>query len=347
MGSERRQLVRFLFLKVDPAWRRLDADVQIAHKEEFGATLNGFHQRLLLRTYSTMGTRGDCDFLLWHAAETLETLQALETAVFSTKLGGHLDTAYSYLGMTRKSIYEFPDDPEGDKRTIVRPADNKYLFVYPFVKTRDWWSLSFEKRQEAMNEHVTVGRKYPKIRLNTSYSFGLDDQEFIVAFEGDDPAEFLDLVMELRGSISSRYTERDVPVFTAVQMSLWDMLDALGGSSMTTQPRHEGDLSGGMVMVARMPDLPPGTSKRAYLGSEAIALFNVNGKVYAVSDRCTHGRASLSEGQVDPETCILQCPWHGGKFQLDTGIPSGSPAKVPIKTYKVEMSGEEILVGWM
>lgn len=332
-------------MQVDPAWRRLDAQTQIKHKEQFGATLNGFHQKLLLRTYSTMGTRGDCDILLWHAAETLETLQALETAVFSTALGGYLRVAYSYMGMTKKSIYEFPDNSAGEDRSVVRPADNKYLFVYPFVKTRGWWSLSFEERQDAMTEHVTIGRKYPDVRLNTTYSFGLDDQEFIVAFEGDDPAEFLDLVMELRSSVASRYTERDTPVFTGIQMSLWDMLDALGGSSMTARPRQAHGTSGGMTVVARVSEVGPGTSKRVYLGSEAIALFNVNGKVYAVNDRCTHGRASLSEGRVDPATCILRCPWHGGEFEIATGKPVASPVKVPIKTYDVEVRGDEILVG--
>src|SRR3989442_765704 len=81
-----------------------------------------------------------------------------------------------------------------------------------------------------MDEHVRVGRKYPTIRLNTTYSYGLDDQEFVVAFEGDVPAEFLDLVMELRESEASAYTLRDTPTFTCVQMALWELLDTLGGA---------------------------------------------------------------------------------------------------------------------
>src|SRR5437660_12819168 len=84
-----------------------------------------------------------------------------------------------------------------------------------------------------MDEHGRIGRKYPSIRLSTTYSYGLDDQEFIVAFEGDNPAEFLDLVMELRESEASAYTLRDTPTFTCVQMSLWDLLDTLGGASAT------------------------------------------------------------------------------------------------------------------
>src|SRR5262245_66566136 len=136
MAKEKRQVVRYLFLKLDPAWRRLSAAEQSAQKEEFGRTIKSFHAKLLLRTYSLVGTRGDSDLLLWQAAENLENLQRLETAVFTTRLGSYFSVAHSYLGMTRKSIYEFPDDPNEEDRLVVQPADAKYLFVYPFVKSR-------------------------------------------------------------------------------------------------------------------------------------------------------------------------------------------------------------------
>ena len=345
VAAERRQLVRYLFLKLDPVWRRLAPTEQIAHKEEFGAALKGFHSKLMLRTYSMVGTRGDCDIMLWQAAENLEALHAMQTTMFSTRLGSYFDISYSYLAMTRRSIYEFPDDPEFDRRDIVRPADNKYLFLYPFVKTREWYSLPKRTRQEAMDQHVAIGRKYPSIRLNTTYSFGLDDQEFMVAFEGDDPGEFLDLVMELRSSISSSYTQRDTPIFTCIQMSIWDALDSLGGATAKERLMLTGLSTNGFVPVATVSELPPETSKRVYRGSEAIALFNVNGEYYAVSDRCTHGRGSLSEGNVDPATCLLECPWHGGKFNIHTGEPKEGPVQVPIKTYEVRVQGDQILVG--
>jgi chlorite dismutase len=345
MPKERRQVVRFLFLQLDPAWRRLPAAEQTAQKEEFGRTIKSFHAKLLLRTYSLVGTRGDCDLLLWQAAENLETLQRLETAVFSTRLGGYFSVGYSYLGMTRKSIYEFPDDPSHEERLVVQPADAKYLFVYPFVKSRPWYALPKEKRQLAMDEHVRIGRKYPSIRLNTIYSYGLDDQEHVVAFEGDDPGEFLDLVMELRESEASSYTLRDTPTLTCIQMSLWEALDTLGGASVKQLMDLAPPSSNGLTPVAAVSDIPPGASKRIYLGSDAIAVFNVAGTFYACSDRCTHGRASLSEGTVDPRTCILTCPWHGGQFQLATGQPAGGPPVVPVRTYKVKVEGDRVLVG--
>ena len=344
-GAEKRQLVRYLFFKLDPTWRRLGMEKQVDQKIELGDTIRGFQARSLLRSYSTMGTRGDADFMLWQATEDLETLQALETAIFSTRLGAYLSTPYSYLAMTKRSIYDFPDGPEHDSRISVRPQDSRYLFLYPFVKTRPWYRLSQDERQEMMNEHVRVGRKYPDIRINTSYSFGLDDQEFMVAFEGDDPGAFLDLVMDLRESDASAYTLQDTPIFTCIQMSLWDVLDSLGGASVSELARPTERDAEGFVAVAKLGDLPPGSAKRVYNGADAVALFNVDGKVYAVSDRCTHGRASLSEGTVDADGCTLNCPWHGGRFSVLTGEPAGGPVRVALKTYKVKVEAGQILVG--
>lgn len=345
MANERRQLVRYLFLRLQPEWRRLGAAEQAEQKEEFALALTRFHGKLLLRAYSLMGTRGDCDLMFWQVTESLETLQAVETAMFSTRMGAYCEIAYSYLGMTKRSEYEFPDLPGEEDRTIISPSDACYLFVYPFVKKREWYGLTFEERQEAMTDHVRVGRKYPSIRINTTYSFGLDDQEFVVVFEGDDPGEFLDLVMELRGSPASAYTERDTPVFTCIQMSVWDALDSLGGASATKRAELVPRDAEGFTPVAELAELPPGTAKRVYLGTEAVAVFNVGGTVYAVSDRCSHGRASLSEGTVvDAAKCVLECPWHGGRFDLTSGAPVSGPPAVPVATFRVKVNGGRVFV---
>src|SRR5207249_4984531 len=102
-----------------------------------------------------------------------------------------LDTAWRRLSAERQasSKIEFREDPGRPSRLRIRPSDARYLFVYPFTKTRAWYALSKPERQTMMDEHVRVGRKYPSIRLNTTYSYGLDDQEFIVAFEGDNPGD--------------------------------------------------------------------------------------------------------------------------------------------------------------
>ncbi len=342
--TERRQAVRFAFYKLDPAWRRLTADRQASSKIEFGETIDGCRGRLLLRPYGLVGIRGDCDFLLWQAAEDLEALVDLQTALNRTDLGAFLSLPYSYLAMTRRSIYEFPEDPSAPSRLVIRPSDARYLFVYPFVKTRAWYGLPKHERQAMMDEHVRIGRKYPTIRLNTTYSYGLDDQEFIVAFEGDSPAEFLDLVMELRESKASSYTLRDTPTFTCVQMSLWDMLDTLGGAGSAQAVARRPARADGFTPVSTLADLPPGASQRVYAAGEAVALFNVNGTVYAVSNRCSHARGSLSEGSLDVAACTVTCPWHEAKFSLETGQPLSGPAALPVPVYRVKLEGDTVLI---
>src|SRR5437867_13320395 len=165
-SPERRQVVRFAFYKLDNAWRRLSAERQAASKIEFAEAIERFHGRLLLRPYGLVGIRGDCDFLLWQVAEYLDSLVALQTAPNRTDLGAYLAIPYTYLAMTRRSIYEFPEDPNAPSRLVIRPSHARYLFVYPFVKTRAWYGLPKPERQRMMDEHVRIGRKYPSIRLD-------------------------------------------------------------------------------------------------------------------------------------------------------------------------------------
>src|SRR3989441_7910952 len=297
--SEKRQVVRYAFYKLDLAWRRLTAERQASAKLEFGETLERYNGRLLLRPYGLVGIRGDTDFLLWQVAEDLDALVELQTALNRTDLGAYLSIPYSYLAMTRRSIYEFPADPNHEQRLVIQPSAAKYLFVYPFIKTRPWYALPKPERQRMMDEHVRVGRKYPAIRLNTTYSYGLDDQEFIVAFEGDNPGEFLDLVMELRESEASSYTLRDTPTFTCVQMSLWDMLDTLGGAGAAQAVSRRPTRADGFTPVAALADLPPGTGARVYAAGEAVAPVHRKGPGYALPKRLTPPPPRLSEGTFD------------------------------------------------
>jgi len=128
-----------------------------------------------------------------------------------------------------------PSEYSEESRLQVRPAHSKYLFVYPFVKTREWYTLPGEERYRIMQEHIRIGREYPNIDLNTSYSFGLDDQEFVVAFETDEPADFLDLVQRLRTTESSLYTRRDTPTFSCISMSVRRALAALDGETVAVE----------------------------------------------------------------------------------------------------------------
>jgi len=178
-----------------------------------------------------MGTRPDCDFLLWRISYELEVLQEMTARLLATGLGNWLTTPYSYLGQAKRSVYvdETIHPSQEEKRGIIHPGEYKYLFVYPFTKTRQWFQLSKEDRQRIMGGHIRLGHEYPSVKLNTSYSFGLDDQEWVVAFESNRPSDFVDLVMALRETESSLYTLRDTPIFTCIRGEIRPVLNLLGG----------------------------------------------------------------------------------------------------------------------
>ena len=228
-----RQYIRYLFYKARPSWRQeVRPDAHANLRAELVNVLQDFKERMaVLRAYSTLGTRGDTDFMLWMVSERLEDFQELQSAVLGTGMGSHFDTPFSYLAMTRRSQYvdrHVHEDGEGEgRRTRIRPLDRKYLFVYPMVKKRPWYRLSLAERQGAMDEHIRVGHEFPRVKINTSYSFGLDDQEFVVAFETDYPGDFLDLVERLRGGDASAYTERETPIFTCVAGGFDEVLGLL------------------------------------------------------------------------------------------------------------------------
>ena len=224
-----RQYVNFAFHRLDPAFRRLPDHDKIQARSEFLTLFQTPRPGLMCLTYSTVGLRNDPDFLLWRISYSSDDFQKQTQAINKSRLGAFLTTPHSFLAMTKRSLYIDKLDPfhTPESRTHIIPGKRKYLFVYPFVKTRDWYLLPLEKRQEIMDAHIRVGNKYPSVKLNTTYSFGLDDQEFVVAFETEEPKDFLDLVMELRETQSSKYTLRDTPIFTCVQTPMENILDQL------------------------------------------------------------------------------------------------------------------------
>lgn len=215
--------MKYSFLKVDPAWLRLDPEQRAQDKREFAAACADFAEDHLLRAFSLIGTRGDADLMLLSQSVNLDTIHDFNVVLQQSGLMKWVSMPYSFLAMTKESEYS------DESRLEVRPAHGKYLFVYPFVKTRAWYNLDAKERWRVMQEHIKVGKEYPSVDLNTSYSFGLDDQEFVVAFETDNPADFLDLVQRLRTTESSMYTLRDTPTFTCISASVERALNALDG----------------------------------------------------------------------------------------------------------------------
>jgi chlorite dismutase len=226
------QYVAYTFYRVDPAWRRLPVEERQAGKDAFAEVVEEHADRFdQLRTYTTTGVRPETDFFLWKIADRYEALGELGAALNATPLAGWLETPYSYLATTKASQYT-----NARRARKITPQGSPYLVVYPFEKVRPWYALSAEDRQRAMDEHITIGREeFPGIKNHTTYSFGIDDQEFMTAFECEEPADFMHLMLRLRDSEASAYTLRDTPIFVGQHVGIREALAALDGATVRVE----------------------------------------------------------------------------------------------------------------
>ncbi len=224
-----RQFVNFMFFKTDRAFRREPAEVKEEAKRELAAIVNRYHGPMMVFPYTTVGLKPNTDFMLWRITYDLSLFQQMAADINKSILGRWLDVPVSYLSMTKHSQYvdEHVHEGQEGRRLRIVPGKRPYIFVYPFVKTRDWYLLPMSERQRIMNEHIAIGHKYPRVKINTTYSFGLDDQDFVVAFEADSPTEFLDLVQDLRETESSKYTLRDTPMYTCRRATIEEIAETL------------------------------------------------------------------------------------------------------------------------
>ncbi|QYJ16945.1 hypothetical protein Rxycam_02781 [Rubrobacter xylanophilus DSM 9941] len=222
------QYINYVFFKLDPLWRRLPDEERRRGKEEFLRAAEEGSENLLLRSYSLMGLRADADFMLWRIGYDLDAFESMQAALMKSGLGRYLSVTYSYFALARRSIYVGEHTPGFENKRYIIPGEGEFLFVYPFVKTREWYRLPLEERQRMMNEHMKIGRKHYPIKNNTAYCFGIDDYEFILSFEAESPQKFQDLMMELRESEASSYTELDTPIFTCRRKPLAEILENLG-----------------------------------------------------------------------------------------------------------------------
>lgn len=224
-----RQYVNFTFYRARPEWRMLDDGAKRQSKQGFIKTVDDFRRQLLIHTYSTVGLRTSADFMIWRIGSALEPMQEMTGRLNQTAMAKYLEATQSFLSMTKRSMYIEEGCPEHtEDRVHVVPGQSDYLFVCPLLRTREWYARPQEQRHEMLDENVRIGSKYRSVKLHTTYSFGLDDQEFVVAFETDSPADFLDLIQELRETKASSFTLRDTPMFTCRQRTLTECLDALG-----------------------------------------------------------------------------------------------------------------------
>lgn len=224
-----RQFLNFSFYKLAPEFRRLRAADRRSAGEALVRLVGGWEQRegFILRTYSLVGVRADVDFMFWRISKDILDFQRMQVEMNHSPLGAYLTQPYNYLSMQKRSQYVNRVVGSGQGVELL-PGEGKWLFVYPFVKTRAWYKLSPHARQGMMDEHVLASNPFKGVRLNTSYSYGIDDQEFVVAFDSDHPTEFIDLVHRLRYTEASLYTLRDTPMFACSKATIEQIVEHLG-----------------------------------------------------------------------------------------------------------------------
>ncbi|MBI3975853.1 MAG: chlorite dismutase family protein [Armatimonadetes bacterium] len=217
----------FLVFKARPAWHALSPPERTAVAERVEQVLTSAPVRRR-GFYSLVGLREDADLLLWAAADRVDDLQDLAArlalAPAAPTFAALFETAAVYLAVAKVSPYTGAHVPAF--RRGIPPQ--RFLIMYPFVKTPEWYLLPFEERRRLMEEHGRVGGQWPQVFTNTLYAFGLGDYEFVVAFETEHPADFLALLERLREVEVRRYTLRDTPIYLAARKPFWGVWQDLG-----------------------------------------------------------------------------------------------------------------------
>ena len=213
----------FSFFQIDPKWRWM-ADLA---KEESAKEVENVikNSGIMFRSYSNLGLRDDADFLFWFAAKTVDEIQVVVEKLYKTVFGKYITPSMTYLSCTRPSLYVQEQKAHG---FVTGTNPKKHVIVYPFTKTREWYLLPKEKRQEIMDEHIEVSKKYPQVILNTTYSFGIHDEDFMLAFEVDDIRDFQDLIMDLRETQVSSYVKNDIPMIVCVKKDIVPLISSMG-----------------------------------------------------------------------------------------------------------------------
>ena len=222
-----RRFVHALALGLDAAWRRLPTEERCQSADELAAAVSA-KSEVTTFAYSMVGLQAGTDLLLWNLAPSLDALEERSAAVLRSGMGRWMAVKESFLGIIQPSMYVKKPTPQ--EQSLFSGERSRYLIVYPFTKSSDWYLLGREARQGIMNEHMRVGHDFPNVRQLLANSFGVDDMDFLVAYETDDLPEFGDLVRLLRGTESRRSTIRDTPILTGIHRPIAEITALLGAT---------------------------------------------------------------------------------------------------------------------
>lgn len=224
-----KQFVNFMFLRVNPDWRKLDGEAKRIFKSEFQNVFAQYNEDMLLFSYSLVGFDSKADLMFWRIGNSLDLIQDMTAKLYRTNLGSFLETTDNYLSVTKKRMFiSLVENSNLEDRFHIVAGEKKYHFVYPCAKHSDWYAKSGDERDLLVEENFMVGKKFENIKIHLTHAFGFSEQEFIISFETDEPKDFLALAEELRQTPASKFTLRGMPVYTCRQRPLMECLDALG-----------------------------------------------------------------------------------------------------------------------
>ncbi len=216
--------IRFTMYSVFKAARELPFDRAdlISQTEEFFASLA--EQDVVVRgLYDVSGLRADSDLMVWWHAETIEALQAAYHAFLKTPLGRHLDPFWSNVGLHRAAEFNRGHLPA----FLSGEEARKYMCLYPFVRSYDWYLLPEDERRTMLKDHGLAAKDFKDVRANTVASFALGDYEWLLAFEADELHRIVDLMRALRDTEARRHVREEIPFFTGPQTTVSDFANQL------------------------------------------------------------------------------------------------------------------------
>ncbi|MDQ1732085.1 MAG: hydrogen peroxide-dependent heme synthase [Pseudonocardiales bacterium] len=173
--------------------------------------------------YDVSALRADAELLIWWHAETAEQLQAAYSRFRRTGLGRHLAPVWSVMALHRPAEFNKSHVPA----FLADEEPRRFVCVYPFIRSYDWYLLEDAERRELLSEHGKMARGYPDVRANTVASFALNDYEWILAFEADELHRIVDLMRHLRGSRARLHVREEVPFYTGTRRTVAELVETL------------------------------------------------------------------------------------------------------------------------
>ncbi|WAL67650.1 chlorite dismutase family protein [Amycolatopsis cynarae] len=173
--------------------------------------------------YDVSGLRADADYMIWWHAEEPEQVQAAYTGFRRTALGRVSTPVWSQFALHRPAEFNKSHIPA----FLAEEEPRKYVCVYPFVRSYEWYLLADDERRKLLAEHGRMARDYPDVRANTVASFALGDYEWMLAFEADELHRIVDLMRHLRGSETRRHVREETPFYTGTRVQPAELIAAL------------------------------------------------------------------------------------------------------------------------